>query len=78
MGGVKKEALVITILFDLGPGDRRRVRSLRLDIVGIPHPEHVAFDGKSQLPFLAGVTDTHREWIYAYTGPVQVLRELSF
>ncbi len=28
-------------------------------------PTDVAFDGKSQLPFLKGQTDTHREWIYA-------------
>jgi len=32
------------------------------------------FDGKSQLPFLTGKSKTHRDWIYAYTGPVQVLR----
>jgi arylsulfatase A-like enzyme len=45
-----------------------------LDIAGVPHPTDVATDGKSQLPFLTGQTDSHREWIYAYTGPVQVLR----
>ncbi len=32
------------------------------------------FDGRSQLPFLTGKSKTHRDWIYAYTGPVQVLR----
>ncbi len=48
-----------------------------LDMAGISHPADVAFDGKSQLPFLKGVTSTHRQWIYAYTGPVQVLRTQS-
>jgi arylsulfatase A len=45
-----------------------------LDMAGIPHPGDVAFDGKSLLPFLHGKTEQHREWIYAYTGTVQVLR----
>jgi arylsulfatase A-like enzyme len=45
-----------------------------LDMAGVPPPEDAAFDGKSQLPFLSGETERHREWIYAYTGPVQVLR----
>jgi arylsulfatase A-like enzyme len=48
-----------------------------LDIAGLEHPRDVAFDGKSQLPFLVGTTDQHRPWIYAYTGPVQVLRTRS-
>jgi len=45
-----------------------------LDMAGVKPPADVPFDGKSQLPFLTGKTATHREWIYAYTGPVQVLR----
>jgi arylsulfatase A len=49
-----------------------------LDMGGIPHPQDVAFDGKSQLPFLRGSTESHREWIYAYTGPVQVLRTTRY
>ncbi len=49
-----------------------------LDMAGIGHPTDVSFDGKSQLPFLKGETGRHREWIYAYTGPVQVLRTRSF
>ena len=49
-----------------------------LDMAGIEHPTDVAFDGKSQLPFLKGETNTHREWIYAYTGPVQVLRTKTY
>ena len=43
-----------------------------LDMGGIE--SDATFDGKSQLPFLTGKSKTHREWIYAYTGPVQVLR----
>jgi arylsulfatase A len=43
-------------------------------MAGIELPEDIPFDGKSQLPFLTGQSDTHRDWIYAYTGPVQVLR----
>ena len=68
-----------------GPGVRRRgltdeltdfadIAPTLLDMGGVPHPQDLAFDGKSQLPFLKGETGAHREWIYAYTGPVQVLR----
>ncbi len=68
-----------------GPGVKRRgatdeltdfadIAPTLLDMAGIAHPQDIAFDGKSQLPFLTGKTDSHREWIYAYTGPVQVLR----
>lgn len=71
-----------------GPGVTRRgvtdeltdfadIAPTLLDMAGIEHPADVAFDGKSQLPFLTGATDTHRQWIYAYTGPVQVLRTQS-
>ncbi|HIG28022.1 MAG TPA: hypothetical protein EYQ50_09580 [Verrucomicrobiales bacterium] len=49
-----------------------------LDIAGVPFPTDVKFDGSSQLPFLSGQTDHHREWIYAYTGPVQVLRTKDY
>jgi arylsulfatase A-like enzyme len=68
-----------------GPGVRQRgltdeltdfadIAPTLLDMAGVPYPADVAFDGKSQMPFLTGETESHREWIYAYTGPVQVLR----
>jgi len=67
----------------MGPGIKQRgptdeltdfsdIAPTLLDMAGIR--TKVKFDGKSQLPFLTGKTDTHRDWIYAYTGPVQVLR----
>lgn len=49
-----------------------------LDMAKISHPTDVAFDGKSLLPFLHGKSPTHRTWIYAYTGPVQVLRTKNY
>ncbi len=49
-----------------------------LDMAGISKPESVYFDGKSQLPFLTGKTKSHRKWIYAYTGSVQVLRTKEY
>ncbi|MDP7135285.1 MAG: sulfatase-like hydrolase/transferase, partial [Planctomycetota bacterium] len=68
-----------------GPGVKRRgvtdaltdfsdVAPTLLDIARVEHPKDVLFDGKSQLPFLSGKSDSHRDWIYAYTGPVQVFR----
>ncbi len=71
-----------------GPGVTRRgvthaltdfadIAPTLLDMAGIKHPTDVAFDGASQLPFLTRATDTHRPWIYAYTGPVQVFRTQS-
>jgi arylsulfatase A len=72
-----------------GPGITRRgitdeltdfadIAPTLLDMVGSEHPADVAFDGKSQLPFLTAATAAHRPWIYAYTGPVQVFRTQSY
>ncbi|MCP4786813.1 MAG: sulfatase-like hydrolase/transferase [Fuerstiella sp.] len=72
-----------------GPGVKRRgvtdeltdfadIAPTLLDMAGVAHPADVLFDGKSQLPFLTGQTNTHRQWIYAYTGPVQVLRTRDY
>ncbi len=68
-----------------GPGIRARgatdeltdfadIAPTLLDMADITHPTDVKFDGRSQLPFLKGKVKRHREWIYAYTGPVQVVR----
>jgi len=66
--GIKKRGLTdeLTDFSDIAP--------TLLDMAGTTQPADTAFDGKSLLPFLTAKTDTHREWIYAYTGPVQVVR----
>ena len=66
--GVRKGVVTdeLTDLSDIAP--------TLLDIAGIEAPTDVPFDGRSQLPFLKGESNRHREWIYAYTGAVQVLR----
>ena len=66
--GIKKRGLTdeLTDFSDIAP--------TLLDMTGTSFPLGTAFDGKSLLPFLTAKTDTHREWIYAYTGPVQVVR----
>lgn len=72
-----------------GPGVKRRgvteeltdfadIAPTLLDITGLAHPTDVKFDGKSQVPFLTGRTERHRDWIYAYTGPVQVFRTKDY
>ena len=35
-------------------------------------------DGKSQLPYLRGELETHRDWIYGYTGTAQVVRTQDY
>lgn len=49
-----------------------------LEIAGVAPDPEVKRDGTSQLPYLLGETSTHREWIYGYTGPVQVLRTRDY
>ena len=49
-----------------------------LEMAGIPKPKDLYFDGTSQVPFLTGKTKSQREWIYAYTGSVQVLRTKQY
>lgn len=49
-----------------------------LDIAGIDVPENIRYSGSSLLPFITGESTTHRDWVYAYTGPVQVLRSKNF
>ena len=49
-----------------------------LEIAGVAPAAGVKRDGKSQLPFLAGESATHRDWIYGYAGPVQVFRTKDY
>jgi arylsulfatase A len=49
-----------------------------LEMAGISKSDDLYFDGKSQVPFLTGKTESHRKWIYAYTGSVQVLRTKKY
>ncbi len=49
-----------------------------LEIAGIKPPKKIQHTGTSLLPFIKGEKATHREWIYSYTGPVQVFRTKQF
>ncbi|TLX71796.1 hypothetical protein E9993_19645 [Labilibacter sediminis] len=49
-----------------------------LDIAGVKPPANTQYSGSSLLPFITGKKATHRDWIYAYTGPVQVFRTKNF
>jgi arylsulfatase A-like enzyme len=73
----------------MGPGVKRRgpvdaltdfadVAPTLLDIAGIEAPKDAKFDGTSQLPFLKGESEALRDWIYGYTGPVQVFRTADY
>lgn len=68
-----------------GPGVAARGRTLELtdysdiaptllEIGGIRPEAQPRMDGKSLVPFLTEKTDSHRDWIYSYAGPAQVLR----
>lgn len=48
-----------------------------LDIAGVSAPTDVPLHGRSQMPYLSGKTETHREWIYSYIGTTQLLRTKS-
>ncbi len=41
-------------------------------------PANYNFDGKSLMPFLQGASDTHREWIYAYSAGSALLRTKNY
>ena len=49
-----------------------------LEMAGISKSDDLYFDGTSQVPFLTGKTESHRKWIYAYTGSVQILRTKKY
>jgi len=68
-GGVKRRgaAMEMTDLTDVLP--------TMLDFAQVKLPDGYEIDGRSLAPFLAGRTDTHREWIYSYIGTSQMLRD---
>lgn len=68
-----------------GPGVPSRGKTLELtdysdiaptllEIGGVRPEAQPEMDGKSLVPFLTGKAESHRDWIYSYAGPAQVLR----
>ena len=70
--GIKRQGMTdaLTDFTDVGP--------TLLEIAGVKWPSADTFDGKSQLPFLRGETESHRDWIYGYTGTAQVVRTKDY
>ncbi|MEM6641407.1 MAG: sulfatase-like hydrolase/transferase [Bacteroidota bacterium] len=44
------------------------------DIIGFEFPEDYQLDGKSLAPYLFGEEEDHRDWLYTYRGPEQLVR----
>lgn len=44
------------------------------DLVGFNIPDDYKLDGQSLMPLLYGNQTTHRQWIYSYRGPEQIVR----
>lgn len=44
------------------------------DIAGFDIPQDYQIDGVSLWPFLTTAKETHRDWVYAYRGPMQLIR----
>jgi len=44
------------------------------DLIGFKFPADYKIDGKSLVPYLFGKTTDHRNWIYSYRGPEQLVR----
>ena len=70
--GIKRHGMTdaLTDFSDVGP--------TLLDIAGVKWPSEDTFDGKSQMPYLRGESETHRDWIYGYTGTAQVVRTKDY
>jgi len=68
-GGVKKRGATREL------ADLTDVLPTMLELAHVKLPDGYEIDGKSLAPFLAGRTDTHREWIHSYIGTSQMLRD---
>jgi arylsulfatase A-like enzyme len=44
------------------------------ELGGFKLPANYEINGESLVPFLFGDQPTHREWLYAYKGPMQIIR----
>ncbi|MHC4243990.1 MAG: sulfatase-like hydrolase/transferase, partial [Planctomycetota bacterium] len=66
--GIKKRGITdeITDFSDILP--------TLVDFAGAEIPDDYEIDGRSLKPFLAGQTDTHRDWIYSVVGTTQLVR----
>jgi len=68
-GGVKKRGATMEL------ADLTDVLPTMLDLARVKLPDGYEIDGRSLAPFLAGRTDSHREWIYSTIGTSQMLRD---
>ncbi|MCW2120733.1 sulfatase-like hydrolase/transferase [Flavobacterium sp. 7A] len=44
------------------------------EITGVTLPKDYEINGESLIPFLTTNKKTHRDWLYAYSGPMQLIR----
>jgi len=44
------------------------------ELTGAKLPDRYEFDGRSMVPFLAGKTAKHRDWLYSYNAEYQMVR----
>lgn len=49
-----------------------------VDYAGANLPEGQVFDGASLRPFLSGVSDSHREWIFSYIATSRMIRNKRY
>jgi len=68
-GGVRKRGATMEL------ADLTDVLPTLLDFAQVKLPDGYAIDGQSLEPFLAGRTDSHRDWIHSTIGTSQLLRD---
>ncbi len=44
------------------------------ELIGFEYPSDYKVDGKSLVPYLFGDAKDHRDWVYSYRGPEQLIR----